>query len=302
MAKFRATSTVTWDFDSDLPPDEALEVAKRQIEAVSQGITGARTGVRIDRLKEKVQKVRLGEFRPDEVIPFITKEDVKRDYTYDGQTHAVKMNSQRYFLFRECMHCVSCDLPGTRMLLEHHPADKSPHFNLYGEEDGKLVLMTKDHIHPKSCGGEDRHSNYQTMCLICNNLKGHANLTIEGIRELRKTYKENKDLLTKKKLHILIEELKLKLARPWAEPAKRKKKLPADSVQTVYDIGIWRAGSELIGKSIYDSVDPAQKYVACIRKGVHLEPLLSFKNKVVCKLSDTEVVSIPQSLLRQKDG
>lgn len=31
--------------------------------------------------------------------------------------------------------------------------------------------MTKDHIMPKSKGGADSLSNYQTMCLPCNEAK-----------------------------------------------------------------------------------------------------------------------------------
>lgn len=52
--------------------------------------------------------------------------------------------------------------------------DKSFHLNLYAiDENGKEVLMTKDHIIPKSKGGADDISNYQTMCERCNEAKGN---------------------------------------------------------------------------------------------------------------------------------
>lgn len=310
MAKFRATATVVWDFDSDLPQERALELAKQQIEGISPqlGLSDLRLVVRLDKLKEKIQKVRLGEFEIADVIPYITKEDTKREYEYDGVKHAVKMNSHRYFLFRECTKCVACGLQGTRMLLEHHPADKSPHFNLYGEEDGKLILMTKDHIHAKSCGGEDRHSNYQTMCILCNNLKGHANLTIDAIRELRLIYNENKNKVTKKKLHLLIEEAKARLARPWddakikASLRRRKQRASAEAVVTACDINVWRSGNDLIAKSVYDQVDSSQKHVACIKKGTYLEPMLVISGKVMCKFSDQDVLVLSQQLVRQKEA
>ena len=49
----------------------------------------------------------------------------------------------------------------------------SYHFNLYAiGENGNWILMTKDHITPKSRGGRDHLSNLQTMCDQCNNRKG----------------------------------------------------------------------------------------------------------------------------------
>jgi hypothetical protein len=45
--------------------------------------------------------------------------------------------------------------------------------------------MTKDHIVPKSCGGEDADGNFQTMCAVCNNLKSNYDLGIDKVRRLR---------------------------------------------------------------------------------------------------------------------
>ena len=39
--------------------------------------------------------------------------------------------------------------------------------------EGKEVLMTKDHIVPRSKGGADDLKNYQPMCAICNTKKGN---------------------------------------------------------------------------------------------------------------------------------
>jgi 5-methylcytosine-specific restriction endonuclease McrA len=53
------------------------------------------------------------------------------------------------------------------------------HLNLYAvTETGERVLMTKDHIVPRSRGGANQHENYQTMCIICNQQK--ADGTPEG--------------------------------------------------------------------------------------------------------------------------
>ena len=306
--RYRANVTLSWDFDSDLPIEEAVELAKHYLDPLPQ-TEGLKSTIRLDKLKEKVQKVRIGEFPLDAVMPYVTRDEGKREYEVDGVKYAVKMNSHRYFLFRECCKCVACGLRGTRIFLEYHPADKTPHFNLYGEEDGKLVLFTKDHIHAKAFGGEDRHSNYQTMCIVCNNLKGHVNLTLEAVRQLREIYNENRTKLTKKKLHQLIEETKEKLAQPWAgnpeevnEQARRrflkKQRLTGDAVVTNYDLNIWRAGFNLIGKSVYEKIDPTHQHVACIRKGTVLEPLVVMNGRIVCKLSDEDAFSVPEPFVR----
>lgn len=302
MPRYRATAQIIWDFDTTLSKEKAVELAHQHLGELpnKDGMSDLRLIVRLDRLKDKIQKVRLGEFTPDDVIPFLTKEETKREYEVNGIKYAVKMNSHRYFLFRECMKCVACGLIGTKMFLEHHPADKSPHFNLYGEEDGKLVLMTKDHIHAKSCGGEDRHSNYQTMCIICNNLKSHSNLNLEAVGELRRIYNENKDSVTKKKLHYLIEEARRNLSKPWPNKiTQNKPKMTADSIITVCDIAVLRdQENEFYTQSIYDKLSQNDRYVGCIRKGTPLEPLLCHRGSYMCKLPNEEIIFIPQTLVK----
>jgi len=304
MPRFRATAQIIWDFDTTVSKDQAVELARQHLGELpnKDGMPDLRLIIRLDRLKDKIQKVRLGEFTIDDVIPFFTKEETKKEYDVNGIKYAVKMNSHRYFLFRESVKCVACGLVGTKMFLEHHPADKSPHFNLYGEEDGKLILMTKDHIHAKSCGGEDRHSNYQTMCLICNNLKGHLNLNLEAVAELRRIYDENKDSVsvTKKKLHCLIEEARASLSKPWpSKSVKNKPKMTADAVVTVCDVAVLRDQyGEMYTQSIYDKLPLDDRYVGCIRKNTTLEPLLCHRGAYMCQLPNQEVILVSQTLVR----
>lgn len=84
----------------------------------------------------------------------------------------VKMDSQRYQLFFEHgTDCVKCGLRGAYFWLEQNKNQPGTayHFNLYGVDDnGEEVLITKDHIIPKSKGGKNHVSNYQTMCIRCN--------------------------------------------------------------------------------------------------------------------------------------
>lgn len=301
--RFRATASVSWEINAK-NSTEAQELANKHLADLptNDDVKDFRIVIRLDKLKDKVEKIRLGEFKIDEVIPHLSKENVKREYECNGIKYQVRMNSQRYFLFRECMCCVACGLIGTRLFLECHPADQSPHFNLYGEEDGNLVLLTKDHIHAKAFGGEDRHSNYQTMCLTCNNLKGHSNLTLDGVREMRMIFNENKNKVTKKALHLILEETRAKLERPrffrkdFME--NNRVRISSDALFAICDINLYKNEHEIQGKAVYDMIPEGHKHVGCIKKGNYLEPMLITKDKIMCTIHGGDVVIIPSHLLK----
>jgi hypothetical protein len=294
--RHRVVATITWDVESPTV-EQGLEIVNKKINDFSINVPDSKITFRLDLLKDRVEKIKLGEFKIEEVIPFLTKEDIKKEYEYDGVKHLVKMSSQRYFIFRECMNCVACGLQGTRMLLECHPSDRSPHFNLYGEEDGKLILMTKDHIHPKAFGGEDCHSNYQTMCIICNNLKGHANLTLEGVKELRSIYDKNKNKSTKKQLNLLIEKSKLRLERPRVKMKNVFTKNNSDSMMSICDINLYKCGTDIVGKSVYETCNN-MKHIGCIKKGTYLDPLIEVKETILFKFLDNEHFMADRSLFK----
>lgn len=218
----------------------------------------------VNRLKERPQKRLLGEFTVDDVMPFITSGETKKDYVCNGQTYVVRMNSQRYFVFRDSLSCVSCGLVGTKMMLEQHPGDKSAHFNLYAEENGELVLMTKDHIRAKSVGGEDRHSNYQTMCSICNNIKASEAVSLEDLRTLRLIYNRNVRQMPKKQLHKMVEEAKSQMVRA----TLREAAWDANYV-TLYDLNLFAySEGELEAVSVYATNGGV--HLGCMSKGCPL--------------------------------
>jgi 5-methylcytosine-specific restriction endonuclease McrA len=68
--------------------------------------------------------------------------------------------------------CVTCGLVGTFFAKEKGGNDTRFHLNLYAiDENGKEVLMTRDHIIPRSKGGSEGIENMQTMCSRCNGKK-----------------------------------------------------------------------------------------------------------------------------------
>lgn len=88
----------------------------------------------------------------------------------------IRSDSQRYAVFKKSVKCCHCGIEGTFFAAEKSKACNPQHYhlNLYGlNADGEEVLFTKDHILPKSKGGENVIKNYQTMCTVCNGKKGN---------------------------------------------------------------------------------------------------------------------------------
>lgn len=110
-----------------------------------------------------------------ETIKDVLFEKLKKDAKVELDGDIIKGNSQRYqtFFTKGC-NCVKCGIEGKYFAKEKRVKDKSYHLNLYGVDDnGQEVLITKDHIIPKSKGGKDELENYQTMCVRCNKEKGN---------------------------------------------------------------------------------------------------------------------------------
>ena len=89
--------------------------------------------------------------------------------------------SDRYkTFFSKGYKCCVCGIEGKYFALERSAGSKRYHLNLYAvNNNGEEVLMTKDHIIPKSRGGKNNLDNYQPMCTICNGIKGNG--TIQNI-------------------------------------------------------------------------------------------------------------------------
>lgn len=137
----------------------------------------------------------ISSYSLDEVLPYVGENYSPRKYEVDGVEYSVKMSSVRLQCFKKNVVCVCCGINGSVMILEiakkqfltkHSGKMRPPHFNLYAvSEDGSLLLMTKDHIVPKSKGGSDKLSNMQTMCTTCNGIKSNSEISVQKLKELR---------------------------------------------------------------------------------------------------------------------
>lgn len=112
----------------------------------------------------------LAEFTTEEILPIIPNKTHK--FKIGKHETRVKTCSLRLKVFKQNLSCVSCGITGSVFKLQNQD-NENPHLNLYSNKDGKWILMTKDHIRPKSKGGKDRLSNLCTMCYICNEKKGN---------------------------------------------------------------------------------------------------------------------------------
>ena len=80
----------------------------------------------------------------------------------------------RSFAIHGCT-CCRCGAAGNK-IIAYIPGDGIVHVDLFGGKHGRL-LMTKDHIIPRSKGGRNHWMNYQTMCSRCNAKKADQETT-----------------------------------------------------------------------------------------------------------------------------
>ena len=80
--------------------------------------------------------------------------------------------SDRLLTFRvRGTSCASCGLKGEYFAKERSLGQETYHLNLYGLINGEEVMLTLDHVIPKSKGGKESMYNYQVLCAPCNERK-----------------------------------------------------------------------------------------------------------------------------------
>lgn len=139
----------------------------------------------------------------EEIMPFIGLKQIPKLFETPYGAFKVRMSSARLECFKRNHVCVVCRRAGNlfllqrhvnnppkvgmncniqecmwcwgRMMREGHTDNPTPHLNLFNcSPTGALILMTQDHIIPKSRGGGNTQSNLQTMCQPCNCKKGNS--------------------------------------------------------------------------------------------------------------------------------
>jgi 5-methylcytosine-specific restriction endonuclease McrA len=205
MATFKALVTINWKVESKNPED-CVQVIRKRLETLigdHSELTGFNIQVDLAPMKERKYLQHIASYTADEILSLVTEKDCRMEFIVNDTAYWVRMNSDRYLVFRNSRRCASCGIEGTKIHLDLNPGDSSPHFNLYAEEGNKLILMTKDHRIPKSKGGQNTLDNYVTMCSVCNNLKGNSNLTYQQVGLLRQLF-ANEKKLSRKELRELI--------------------------------------------------------------------------------------------------
>lgn len=271
--KHKITATIKWTLETDsanpkklaadllksiLPQNFAIQISKLTAKA-EKPLS----------VKEKQQSKNgapffRGEFSLEEVFSKLSDKNTLVKFTVGPEEFLVRMNSRRYALFQQNPCCVVCGLKGNKFHLEQNADSKICHFNLYGEENGELVAMTRDHIHARSKGGRNSYSNLQVMCAICNNLKGSSHISLVGVAALRKIYNEHKLTLSKGSL-----------ARRLAQTRK------------LFKTPRWNSKSGLIAKFDLQIIETESGFkitpqvwdhngVACIRQGMPIRCDLTF--------------------------
>jgi len=301
MARFRVSANLVWDVECFSGPKEAREMAQKQLDellAASPFGSLVKGHIGLNRLKDKLSDLRLGEFKPEEVLPFITIKKSEREYRVGNRVYTVRMNSHRYHCFARDPKCAACGIVGTKMMLERHTTDTQPHFNFYAEENSHLVLMTKDHIIPVTKGGEDRMENYQTLCSVCNGLKGSARIDLAAILELRQIFNQMKAAgATSKVIHVAVQEARLRLGGvdPKLNVEERrmllaKKKGEEAILFTNSPINIYLTPEgQYRGKSNFETIGVEYTKVGELGAGTKVKPAGHAKRHVLIKWEEKNV-------------
>jgi len=131
-------------------------------------------------------------------------------YVYPGSPRivlegfSVYTSTQRLLTYRKETACKYCGLEARFFALEKN--GNVPHLNLYGVDENEVdVMLTSDHILPRSRGGSNGVKNRQCLCERCNcEKKNNLKINEVGVynpRQLARALKKRKLGKLKASLH-----------------------------------------------------------------------------------------------------
>ena len=128
-----------------------------------------------------------------EKLPLSIIEDTykSKEKTIEIGGYKVKTKDDRYLNFiKNGFRCAKCGIEAKYVNLENNTKNKN-HLNVYAIKNDREILLTKDHIYPKSKGGLDDIINYQVLCEECNcNKSDNSPMTlVQALRDGQATKK-----------------------------------------------------------------------------------------------------------------
>lgn len=129
----------------------------------------------------------------DEVLPEIAQSSRQHKSLtficpeFGGRKITVHLSSSRIRLMGRTQVCAACQAKGDHFWVESNSKDKDRkpcgwHLNLYAlNHYGHPVLMTLDHIVPRSKGGTKAIDNIQLLCSACNGTKEDKPLSTQDV-------------------------------------------------------------------------------------------------------------------------
>ena len=122
-------------------------------------------------MPEKIKDITIEEFF--QLFPTTKQSQNKKILDIDGSQIKVGIKYSKYVMVKnKGFSCVSCGITSNIARIERYD-NEDAHINFYNCFHGIDILLTMDHIIPRSKGGKTNQLNLQPMCEICNNDKGN---------------------------------------------------------------------------------------------------------------------------------
>jgi 5-methylcytosine-specific restriction endonuclease McrA len=120
-------------------------------------------------IKEHAKKIiKTAPATKKEKHQFLKNRIVIKELAFD-KLKAFRRHDRLKVFYHKGSKCVECGVEGTRLVWSKQHKHDGLHLDVF-TTDG--LLMTVDHLIPRSVGGRDVMSNFQPMCSICNSKKG----------------------------------------------------------------------------------------------------------------------------------